>query len=140
MDSGTVGRAAFDSLFWWNPARHKKKRKRHGGETKTKRAHTGYTLFVHENYDAIKKRTGEDLSSKDVLAEVAQQWSDIGEQERLAWQFKAEQLKRAGSFPEEAIAEVGLPEPPSGESEDWGNRKRAARKSPPEKDLNSVSV
>lgn len=117
-------------------ARGRKKRKR---ETKAKKAHTAYTLYVHENYEAIKKSHGADMPSKDVISIIARQWSQIDDQEKQAWQFRADQLKEAQSYETNAIAGheetiTGLPEPPS---EDWDNRKRPARKAPP-KTMTSV--
>jgi hypothetical protein len=119
-------------------ARGRKKRKR---ETKPKKAHTAYTLYVHENYESVKKAHRPDMPSKDIISLIARQWSQIGDQEKQAWQFRAEQLKEAQSHETnaisaqgEAIAEVGLPEPPS---DDWDNRKRPARKAPP-KEMTSL--
>jgi hypothetical protein len=119
-------------------ARGRKKRKR---ETKPKKAHTAYTLYVHENYESVKKTHGADMPSKEIITIIARQWSQIGDQEKQAWQYRAEQLKEAQAHETnamsgqgEAIAEVGLPEPPS---DDWDNRKRPARKAPP-KELTSV--
>lgn len=87
---------------------------------------------MQENYDAIKKSSGsENVSSKDILSLVARQWSSIGEQEKQAWQYRAEQLKEAGEGLEAAHAdimdELGLPEG-EGEGDDWGSRKKPARK------------
>jgi len=88
---------------------------------------------------------GADVSSKDILALIAQQWAQIDDQEKQAWQYKAEQLKEAGgdsavAMPQvaEAIEEVGLPEPPT--AEEWGSRKRPARKAPPKSADATASV
>jgi hypothetical protein len=96
---------------------------------------------VHENYEAIKKTNGANMPSKDIISMIARQWSQIDDQEKQAWQFRAEQLKEAQSHETnvilgqgEAIAEVGLPEPPS---DDWDSGKRPARKVPP-KGMTSV--
>lgn len=150
--------------FLFKSAHRKKKRKRGSAAavagdnnnitnttttTKPKRAHTGYTLYVRENYEIIKKTAGgDDMPSKDIISLVARQWSQIGEQEKRAWQYKAEQLKQASEAAaaaaasnntppqQESIEEIGLPEPPSADgSDNWGtaattsSRKKPARKS-----------
>jgi hypothetical protein len=116
-------------------ARGRRKRKR---ETKPKKAHTAYTLYVSENYESIKKTHGADMPSKDIISIIARQWSQIDDQEKQAWQFRAEQLKEAQAHETnviagqgEAIAEAGLP------SDDWDSSKQPARKEPP-KELTSV--
>ena len=137
------------------PVARKKKRKREGPPKK--RGPTGYTLFFQESYESIKKAhsgENENVDSKDVLMLIARQWNEIGDDEKEAWQYKAEQLRAtqaaeaiadaasAAAGPVELpimaeIEEIGLHEPPS---EDWnGNKKRPARKNPP-KSSASVDV
>ena len=74
------------------------------------------------------------MDSKQVLMLIARQWNEIGEQEKEAWQLKAEQLRQvnaaaatdaAAMLEEEAIEE----EPPL--DDDWNDKKRASRKAPP---------
>jgi len=88
-------------------ARRSKKRKRGesgegGANDKRKRSHTGYTLFVHENYETIKKShqgsgNGAEppMNSKEIMSLVARQWSEAGDEERQTWQDRAERLKEA---------------------------------------------
>lgn len=144
-------------------ASRSKKRKQSGASTagsppKPKRAHTGYTLFVLENYETIKsahtvgaKEGDAVMNSKDVLATLARHWNQVDEQEKRAWQEKADQLKMAAAaeeaatevadgsaaaLPPEVFEEMELPEPPN---EDWGNKKRPARKAPVE-DLDAAAA
>lgn len=84
-------------------ANRKKKRKRSptvGSTAEAKRAHTGYTLFVHENYESIK---GRHLSSaqrgvineKEVNSTLAKRWGQIDDIEKQSWQERADRLNRA---------------------------------------------
>lgn len=124
-------------------ARASRKKRKKG--PKAKRAPTGYTLYVQENYESIKRAHeanaagadgGSVMNSKDILATLARHWTQVDEQEKRAWQEKADQLKLAAqaaatateaSLGEtaEAIEEEGLPEPPTADL-------RADRKPPPE--------
>lgn len=56
--------------------------------SKPKRQHTAYTMFVQENYDAIKKNHAE-MPSKDIIAMVARQWGQISEEEKELWKQRA---------------------------------------------------
>jgi hypothetical protein len=80
---------------------------------------------VHENYEAIKKTHGADMPSKDIISKIAAQWSMTDDQEKQAWQFRADQLKEAQSHETNGIpGEAGLPS-----TEDW-DKKQPARKAP----------
>lgn len=81
------------------------------------------------------------MSSRDVLATLARHWNQVNEAEKRAWQDKAKMLaaaeeaattdvanNSAAVLPPDVFEELGLPEPPN---EDWGNKKRPARKDPP---------
>lgn len=123
-NSSEVGRSPGGGL--------KKKRKR---ETKTKRAPTAYTLFVHENYEMIKKTQGdENMPSRDIISLVAQQWAQTSETEKQMWQFRAEQMKNASSANTALTHQVEdeIPELPSPDhaSNNDGGGKRKARKLP----------
>ena len=69
------------------------------------------------------------------IGQIARQWNEIGDEEKAAWQYKAEQLKQANAEAAELPAEssealeevAGLPE----SSEDWSSKKRESRKAPP---------
>lgn len=78
---------------------------------KEKRAQTGYQLYMHENYAAIKQQqqmqqdndnSSTTLSSKDILSIIARQWSEASEQEKQAWQFRAESVKQTQTAGERA--------------------------------------
>lgn len=97
------------------------------------------------------------MPSKDIMSLVARRWSQVGEQEKRAWQFKAEQLKQAAAaeaaattvsnvhndVPHESfIEEIGLPEPPSadGGSDDWGGTYHGSRKKPARNKFSSTTA
>jgi hypothetical protein len=131
------------TLFYASAAnRRDKKRKRETPDLDkaNKRAHTGYTLYVHENYVSMKSTQG-GIPSKEILSLLARQWAEVDEQEKDAWQYKADQLnlaegREAATDMEGAEAEIALPEPHS--AEDWGDKKRPARKAPPKSDTTAM--
>ena len=117
------------ACYYTYVGRGKKKRKRE----KAKRAPTAYTLFVHENYETIKKARGDpEMASRDVIALVAQQWAETSEAEKQMWQFRAEQHEMkpsaAGNHVGSAFEEE-LPSLSAAVEEDGGGKKRA-RKQP----------
>lgn len=71
---------------------------------------------------------------------IARQWNDIAEEEREAWQYKAEQLKQANAAQaslaempllseamEEDILREHMPPDPAEQEEHWASKKRASR-------------
>jgi hypothetical protein len=92
-------------------------------------------LYVHENFEAIKKTHGANMPSKDILSIIARQWSEFEEEEKRAWQCRAEQLKGEHERIAHETDAMATFEPPS--VEEWDNRKRPARKVPP-KGMTSV--
>lgn len=78
------------------------------------------------------------MNSKETMAMIGRQWSQISEQEKQAWQYRAEQLKHAESAA--SIEEEGLPEPPGAENEDWRSQKKPARKQSDKSDGESATV
>ena len=116
--------------LWFVLGRGKKKRRRE----KAKRAPTAYTLFVHENYETIKKARGDpEMASRDVIALVAQQWAETSETEKQMWQFRAEQHEmKPSSTPGSHVGTAFEEELPSLSApvEDDGGGKKRARKQP----------
>uniref|UniRef100_A0A7R9VRC5 HMG box domain-containing protein n=2 Tax=Pseudictyota dubia TaxID=2749911 RepID=A0A7R9VRC5_9STRA len=79
--------------------RKPKKRKRQRKPDTPKRRHTGYTLFMQENYPAIKRANaenangaGEELKSKDVISIVAKQWAELDGEVKAAWKERAKAI------------------------------------------------
>jgi hypothetical protein len=89
-----------------------------------------YLIHTHRNYEVIRQQeANSELSSKDINAMIARQWREADGQEKQAWQFKADQLKRgtaAAAAGPEVQDDMDLPTEGAGASR--GNRKR---KSPP---------
>jgi len=136
--------------------RRKRKREQQQAASRPKRAHhTGYSLFVQEYYDSVRKSAdaasgGSRMASKDIISLVARKWSEIGDLEKQAWQYRAEQLRQAqegdvthpppidGSARQQqqdvaSIEAMGLEPPAVGDADDWGNRKRPAARKPSDK-------
>jgi hypothetical protein len=65
-----------------------RKGRRKRDPSRTKRQHTAYTLFVQENFEAIKKNNP-DMPPKDIISMVAQQWSEVSGEERELWKQRA---------------------------------------------------
>ncbi|CAB9499623.1 expressed unknown protein [Seminavis robusta] len=102
--------------------RGKKKRKR-----EKRRAPTAYTLFVHENYDNIRKSHGDDdMPSREIMALVGQQWAATSTAERQMWQFRAEQMKHQQQGDEE-LPELPAPVVAQQQPDDGGGKKRARK-------------
>lgn len=83
--------------------RKPKKRKRVRKPDTPKRQHTGYTLFMKENYPAVKEANG-NLQSKDVISIVAKQWAEVGADAKTAWKERAKAINEA--FNEQARAQA----------------------------------
>jgi hypothetical protein len=49
-------------------------------------------LFVHENYEIIKKNHA-DVPSKDIISIMARQWASISDEEKQIWKYRADQMK-----------------------------------------------
>lgn len=121
---------------------------------KPKRAQTGYTLYVQENYESIKRANaaavpgdGMPQQSREILSTLARHWGQVDDEEKREWQDKADQLKQeaaangnrngiSGMERSESTEEIGQPKL----AEDWGSKKRAARKPPPDANAKEVSA
>ena len=115
---------------------------------KRKRAQTGYTMFVQENYESIKKANaaaipgdGIKQQSREILSTLARHWGQVDDEEKRAWQEKAAGANGnrddiSGLQCTESMEEIEQPEP----TEDWGSMKRAARKAPPNADAKDGSA
>lgn len=68
--------------------RKPKPRKRKANPNRRKRQHTGYTLYMKENYPAIKEANAE-WASKDIIALLAKQWAEIAPNEKMEWKARA---------------------------------------------------
>jgi hypothetical protein len=68
--------------------RKPKPRKRKANPNRRKRQHTGYTLYMKENYPAIKE-ANPDFASKDIIAGLAKQWAEVTPNEKLEWKARA---------------------------------------------------
>jgi hypothetical protein len=70
-----------------------KKRRRKPGTPKRK--HTGYTLFMRENYNRVKTAMAgrvPEAQSKDVISSVASSWKNLSDEDREAWRDRARSL------------------------------------------------
>lgn len=104
----------------------RKKRKIEVPKPKPQRIHSGYTLYISENFESIKNANDGNVNTKEVLLALARQWGQVDEQEKQAWQFKADQLKHAeDSHINEGIEDLALPDP---SADEWGSKKEPARK------------
>ena len=124
-----------------------RKKKRKPEEATKRKDPTGYAVFFQDSYEAFKKARGVSIDSKQAHLTISRQWRDMGEAEKAAWQYKADQLKQAMSLNGESgaaempilpegIEEDGLPELPmhnpeedNDEEEEWAPKKPAGRKS-----------
>jgi hypothetical protein len=68
--------------------RKPKPRKRKANPNRRKRQHTGYTLYMKENYPGIKE-AHPDFASKDIIAVLAKQWAEVSPNEKLEWKARA---------------------------------------------------
>lgn len=68
--------------------RKPKPRKRKHNPNRRKRQHTGYTLYMQENYPAVKE-ANPDFASKDIIATLAKQWAEVSSNEKLEWKSRA---------------------------------------------------
>jgi len=67
-----------------------KKRQRKPGAPKRK--HTGYTLYMKENYPSVKMAMAgrvPEAQSKDIISSVATSWKSLSEEDRGAWKERA---------------------------------------------------
>lgn len=69
--------------------RKPKPRKRKANPNRRKRGHTGYTMYMQENYPAIKEANPHFLASKDIIAVLAKQWAELSPSEKLGWKARA---------------------------------------------------
>lgn len=75
------------SHFCWTiPDSARKATKRKVG--RPKRQHTAYTMFVMENYEAIRKSNA-DMPSKEIISMVARQWAQVSDEEKELWKERA---------------------------------------------------
>eukprot|EP00566_Odontella_aurita_P016040 CAMPEP_0113550658 /NCGR_PEP_ID=MMETSP0015_2-20120614/14103_1 /TAXON_ID=2838 /ORGANISM="Odontella" /LENGTH=284 /DNA_ID=CAMNT_0000451487 /DNA_START=792 /DNA_END=1646 /DNA_ORIENTATION=+ /assembly_acc=CAM_ASM_000160 len=81
--------------------RKPKKRKRVRKPDTPKRQHTGYTLFMQENYPAVKEANPA-LQSKDIIGIVAKQWANVDPDVKTAWKERAKAINEQAR----AVAEV----------------------------------
>jgi hypothetical protein len=79
----------FDDSSFLSGTRKKRKRADPLGKHK---AHSAYTLFVHENYGLIKRDHGE-LPSREIISILARQWGSTSEEEKQIWKYRAEQAR-----------------------------------------------
>ena len=96
-------------------------------QRKQKRAPTGYSVFVQENYASFQQAIASEpttTTSKDVLASLARHWQILEDEEKRRWSQKAKERSdapTADSTPPavDPVEEPELPEPP----ETWPDRK-----------------
>mmetsp|Transcript_38044 Transcript_38044/g.77629 ORF Transcript_38044/g.77629 Transcript_38044/m.77629 type:complete len:166 (-) Transcript_38044:358-855(-) len=91
--------------------RKPRKRIRQRNPNTPKRKHTAYTLFVQENYPAIRQHNP-NLQSKDVISIVAKQWATVPDEEKRTWR---EHAKAAAAKDESEEARIEVDGVPAGE-------------------------
>mmetsp|Transcript_21078 Transcript_21078/g.31243 ORF Transcript_21078/g.31243 Transcript_21078/m.31243 type:complete len:163 (+) Transcript_21078:150-638(+) len=64
------------------------KSKRKNTQSRPKRQHTAYTMFVMESFEAIKKNNPE-MPPKDIISMVARQWAQLSDEEKELWKQRA---------------------------------------------------
>lgn len=58
------------------------RKRRKKDPNKPKRAATGYTLFVSENYESMKRNNDPALAGKDIITMIARQWEATSPEEK----------------------------------------------------------
>lgn len=111
-------------------ARKAAKRKQARDPNRPKRQHTAYTMFVMENYEAIKKQNT-DMPSKEIISMVARQWAQVSEEEKGLWKERAvasSATQQAAEVVEElqGAGDEFYAEGDGDKGEDGGKKKRAA--------------
>jgi len=104
-----------------------------------------YSSSLPENYDAIKQSHIGDVTSKAMLALVAEKWAETPEESKEIYRYRADQMKDQLANPATGhhtaaseLEEVELPEPPN--ADDGEDKKRAIGKKEVEKGLSSVCI
>lgn len=114
----------------------RKKHKRDASTEGKSKAHSAYTLFVHENYEIIKKEHT-DLPSREIISILAQQWGSTSEEEKQVWKYRAEQVRNEpfptipGMMPDvPEMDEDTQDEEDVIDDETGGGKRRASRRDP----------
>lgn len=109
------------------------------GRKKRKRqtsSHTAYTLFVHENFELIKKDNPE-LASKDIISALARQWAGTSEDEKQIWKYRAEQTRHEpyptnpGLMPDVPDTDDELDDDDETDEDTGGGKRRATTRREP---------
>lgn len=110
--------------------RKPKARKRKANPNRKKRQHTGYTLYMHDHYPAIKE-ANPDFASKDVITIVAKQWADLSPGEKADWKARAAATHEPEDDDEEGVAaeEVDEEEDDDDDDEPAPPARRTAKRS-----------
>lgn len=93
------------------PKKAAKAAKAKSGEAKPKRALTGYLYFSQENRETVRGALssnlaeGEKLMGKTVVKELASNWADLTDEERVGWKEAAKSLSGASEFVMVAVQE-----------------------------------
>jgi hypothetical protein len=98
-------------------------------------------LSLPENYDAIKQSHIGDVTSKAMLALLAEKWAETPEESKETYRYRADQMKDQLAnlnTPASELEEVELPEPPN--ADDGVGKKRAIGKKEVEKGLSPVCI
>ncbi len=83
-----------DLFFYFSFTAGIKKRKRDPSITNSKsiKTHSAYTMFVHENFELIRKDHA-DLATREIISMLARQWGSTSEEEKQIWKYRAEQSR-----------------------------------------------
>ena len=103
--------------------------KKRSHDTATKIASTnedrsGYSLFVHENFELMKKNHSE-ISTLEISSILDRQWASTSEEEKQIWNYRSAQRpnQSVATLPGLADFEQALPEEDGSEGGESGARK-----------------
>ena len=85
---------------------------------------SGYSLFVHENFELIKKDHSE-ISTLEIRSILDRQWTSTSEEEKQIWNYRSAQRpnQRIATIPGLPDFELGPPQEDGSDDDESGGRK-----------------
>jgi hypothetical protein len=104
------------------PLAGRKKKRKHSSVAKNRNeAQSAFSLFVHENFELMKKDHA-DMPTPEIMSILDRQWASTSEEEKQIWRYRAEQSQKEHFPTIPGLLDLeGLPEEETGATKERGS-------------------